>query len=444
MELRLFDSKPILVNSKIQLLLLLIVSSAALSRAEQTLTGHEPTGAITLRQALAYALQRNPELAAYSFEIRAAEARIVQARLRPNPDVTVTAEDILGEGNFRGIDQSQLTLQLSQIIELGGKRAARTGIATAVRQKSLAEYEVKRVEVLAGVTERFIEVVVHQQELALAREARALVEDSLGAARRRVEAGRGSPLEEQRVAVALARSKIEEEHLEHELLTDRRRLAAFWGSDAPTFKEARANLFIQPIAPSLDFLEARVANGPEVLRGITEKQLREAELKLALARRTPNLTLGGGVRYLATSEDRAFVLQFSLPLPLSDRNQGAIAEARALDNKAVIDRRATELRLRATLFGLYQELLHSIKELDVVRREILPGAQESLRLAREGFAEGKFSQLELIDAQRTLVELKKQNITAASNYHRYVLEIEKLLGAPLHSGEQPPSEASSK
>jgi cobalt-zinc-cadmium efflux system outer membrane protein len=223
-------------------------------------------------------------------------------------------------------------------------------------------------------------------------------------------------------------------------LTARRRLAASLGSDAPTFKEARANLFAQRAAPSIGALEARVANSPEILRWLSEKRLREAELKLALARRTPNLTLGGGVRYLANTEDRAHVLQFSLPLPFSDRNQGAIAEARALESKAVIDRRANELRLRATLFGLYQELLHSIKELEVIGREILPGAQESLRLAHEGFGEGKFSQLELIDAQRTLLEVKKQNIAAAGNYHRYVLEIEKLLGAPLHSAELAPSD----
>jgi cobalt-zinc-cadmium efflux system outer membrane protein len=437
-------SKPQILSMKLRKILQIILLPVAVFAApEEASRVVEPAGALTLQRALALALEQSPELAAFNLEIRAAEARVVQARLRPNPDLIVTGEDFLGQGDFQGVDQSQLTLQLSQIIELGGKRRARSGVAMAARERSLAEYEVKRVEVLAGVTERFIEVVAHQEELALAREARALAEDSLGAARKRVEAGRGSPLEEQRVAVALARAKIEEEHLEHELLTDRRRLAAFWGSDAPTFKEARANLFAHRTAPSLDFLEARVANGPEGLRWVSEKRLREAELKLALTRRTPNLTLGGGVRYLATSEDLAYVMQFSLPLPISDRNQGAIAEARALDSKAVIDRRANELRLRATLFGLYQEMLHSIKELEVIRREILPGAQESLRLARDGFAEGKFSQLELLDAQRTLVEVKKQNITAASNYHRYVLEIEKLLGAPLHSAE-PPSSPSSK
>ncbi len=47
----------------------------------------EPNGVITLRQALALALVHNPELRAFSWEVRASEARRLQASLLPNPEI---------------------------------------------------------------------------------------------------------------------------------------------------------------------------------------------------------------------------------------------------------------------------------------------------------------------------------------------------------------------
>ena len=126
-----------------------------------------------------------------------------------------------------------------------------------------------------------------------------------------------------------------------------------------------------------------------------------------------------------------FVFQFSLPLAFNDRQQGARAEARALREKAGAEQTGAELRLRTALFGISQELLHAATELDALEREMLPDAESVLQLAREGMERARFSQLELLDAQRTLLELRLQRIEAAVAYHQFVIEIEKLLGEPL-------------
>jgi len=130
-------------------------------------------------------------------------------------------------------------------------------------------------------------------------------------------------------------------------------------------------------------------------------------------------------------EHVGFVFQFSLPLPLSDRQQGARAEARALAEKNAVERDATELRLRTALFGIAQELIHADTELTALDRDMLPDAEAALTLAREGFERARFSQLELLDAQRTLLELRRERIAAAVACHQFVIEIEKLLGEPL-------------
>ena len=96
----------------------------------------DPRGAITLRKAVPLALMHNPELEAFSLERRVREARALQAGLLPNPDLEFMVEDALGSGGFSGFGGSQATLQLSQLVELGGKRAARLRVAesTWIRQ----------------------------------------------------------------------------------------------------------------------------------------------------------------------------------------------------------------------------------------------------------------------------------------------------------------------
>lgn len=94
------------------------------------------------------ALERNPELATYSWDIRAAEARIIQTRLRPNPKLSLQSENPIDSGDFANGDQAERTLQLSQLVELGGKRPARVGETEAGRTVAEFDYQVRRGEVL--------------------------------------------------------------------------------------------------------------------------------------------------------------------------------------------------------------------------------------------------------------------------------------------------------
>lgn len=393
---------------------------------------------LILREAAALALARNPSLLAYGYELQAADARKLQAVLRPNPELSIEVEDVLGSGNFSGVQSAQTTLQLSQLIELGGKRKARTQVANAMSAQKRSEADLARVEVLAAVAERFIHVVGDQHEVKLAREATRLAEEVLALAKRRVEAGRASPIEEKRARILLARARIAEEHDEHELLVARRQLAALWGATNAVFAKADADLFVRPVVPSFDELAARIARSPELARWQGEKAVRDAEIKLADSRRRPDVTAGAGVRQFSGPDDVGFVFQFSLPLPFSDRQQGTRAEARALRDKADVEMAGTELRLRTALYGIAQELLHAATELDTLDREILPDAESVLQLAREGVERAGFSQLELLDAQRTLLELRRERIQAAVTYHQFVVEIEKLLGEPLVSPADKP------
>ncbi len=395
----------------------------------------EPTGVLTLRDALALALSENPELAPFAWQERANEARILQAGRRLNPELSLQVEDVLGTGDFQGGREAQTTLQLSQVIELGNKRAARAELASQARGITKSEYELKRVEVLGDVAQRFIQVVANQEALALALTNRQLAADALRTVQERVTAGKGSALEESKAQVALARGELLVEGAQHELNAARKKLAASWRSTRPGFEKAEADLFAYTAVPPFEKFASHISTSPEIARWVSEKKLREAEVKLADARRIPNLTVGGGIRRLEGPGDEAFVFGVSMPLQLFDRNQGGRAEARALLGRTEAEQKAAEVRLGTVLLGLYEEMVHDAHIMEGVQKEILPKAENALAISREGFTQGRLSYLEVLDAQRTIFDVKQEYIQAATSYHQFLVELERLIGQPIEGGE---------
>ncbi|MBL9171339.1 MAG: TolC family protein [Verrucomicrobiales bacterium] len=412
-----------------------IPSAAAPKPPQSAAPVKEPTGALTLRDALALALTENPELAPFAWQARVNEARILQAGLRLNPELGLQVEDVLGTGDFSGGQEAQITLQLSQVIELGGKRAARTELASQARGVTRSAYELKRVEVLGEVAQRFIQVVANQHALDLALTNRQLAADALRTVRERVTAGKGSALEERKAQVALARGDVLVGSARYVLETSRKKLAASWRSKQPVFERAQADLFARKPVPAFEGLVERISSSPEITRWVSEKKLREAEIKLADARRVPNVTVGGGIRHLQGSDDQALVFGFSMPLQFFDRNQGGTAEARALLSRTEAEHKAAEIRLGTVLLGLYQEMAWAVQVMDGLQKEIVPKAEDALAISWEGFAQGRFSYLEVLDAQRTMFDIKLEYIQTATAYHQFIVELERLIGQPIEGGE---------
>jgi cobalt-zinc-cadmium efflux system outer membrane protein len=398
----------------------------------------EPTGPLTLSSACAAALTGSPALASFSWQLRASEARLLQAGLRPNPSLSLEVEDVVGTGDFRAGGEAQTTLQLSQVIELGGKRTARSDAATAARDVKIRDYEVRRVEVLADTAEKFIEVLALQHEVALTRESTTFAEAALSAVRRRVRAGKTSMLEEKKALVALARYRIDGEHARHELASARRRLAATWGSTTPAFTEADGDLFLLATLPSFEDVARLVSTSPEIARWVSAERLRATEIGLAEAHRIPNLTASGGLRRLEGPDAETLVFQLEMPLPIFDRNQGRVDEAQARQEQTLAEKRTVEIRLSTVLFSLYQELRHAKTAFQSLQDTILPEAKDALSLAQEGFGQGRFSYLELIDAQRTFAEVEGERIEVAAAYQQLLLGIERLIGQPLHDNSPYP------
>ena len=386
---------------------------------------------ISLNDALARALLQNPSLQAYAYESRVAEARILQAGIRPNPELSVGLEDFLGTGALAGVKSLQTTLQLSQVIDLGGSRARHVDVAQGERALADADYESKRVDVLAEVARRFIEAVADAERLATARRARELGEQTVAAVRQRVDAAVSSPLDLHKARTALARLQIDEEHAAHELAAHRLSLAAVLGETEPTFGPTQADLLRLPAVPEFVVLAARLEQSPALARFSVEARWREAQVRLAQSLRRSGLRVSGGLRRVENTDDFGLVAGLSIPLPVRDQQAGTIREARERQAQLAASTEALRLEMRATLFDVYQEMLHARTALTQLQQEVIPLAGETLALADQGYRAGRFSLLELLDAQKSLIELRGEVVAYAATFHLHVIEIERLLGAPL-------------
>jgi cobalt-zinc-cadmium efflux system outer membrane protein len=167
---------------------------------------------------------------------------------------------------------------------------------------------------------------------------------------------------------------------------------------------------------------------------------RQSAVTLEEANRVPDPTLGGGVRYFNESNNQAFLVDVSLPLPVFDRNQGNILEARYQLAKAEAERRAAAVSVRTALAETHAELATAFTEASTLRDEALPGAQSAFDATREGYRQGKFQFLEVLDAQRTLFEVRGQYIEALATYHQAAAALERLLGEPLSTLTHPSSQ----
>jgi len=432
--MRSFLSCPLRARAAFHAFLVTFLFAAPLRAAQVGLDAPqpvEPAGSLTLADAVRAALASNPDLAASRYDIKAADARVEQAGLRVNPEFSVDVENFAGTGETRGVDALETTLELSQVVELGGKRALRTSVAMSDRDALGVERQAQQLDVLAEVTRRFIDLVAAQDRVSLAASTREIAQRMADAIAARVAAARSPEAERSRARIALTRAIIEERQAQSELRSARLALAALWGSIDPAFTGAQADLFgLAPVEP-FERLVERLERNPDFLRFASTARLRDAELRLARAQARPNVTFAAGVRRLNASRDTALVAGFSMPLPAFDRNQGSIreAETRVAQNGAA--RHAAFIRARATVFGLYQELLASRDRVQTLRTDALELARQALEQTQSGYERGRFSYLELATAQQDVLEIRAAAIDAAADAHRALAEIERLTGEPL-------------
>lgn len=391
---------------------------------------------LSLRDAIVITLRGNPDLKTFAYALRVQDARIDAAKLRSLPEASLEIENVLGSGDLKGVDALEATFALSQVVELGGKRAQRISVSKSGRDLMGIEEQAAQLDVLAEVNRRFIQVAGDQHQLELTRQATEIARKTVEAVQRRVDAAKSPDAELYRASVELTRAEIELQHAEHTLLASRRKLAAMWGEPEAQFGPVQADIYALPAPVEFDSLVARLQNNPDFTRFASEARLRDAEIRLAETQRKPNLQFFVGVRRFQETRDQALVLGVSAPLFAGRQATPAIAEAKALREQVDAERDAAFVKARAQLFELYQELRHAIDEAEILQRDVLPQMEKALEQTEYAYERGRYSYLELMDGQRAYLDVQRMLIDAASNAQTLQSEIERLSGEPLAANNQ--------
>lgn len=376
-------------------------------------TAAQPADTLTLQEALQLSGAAgdgsgsdNARIVGPREDVAVAEALTRQAGFRPNPEVSLEVENIAGTGVFSGLQATDFTLAASLPIELGGKRRARVraaqaelavarlrgdltiaGLGLAVRERYVAAIAAQaRVELAQGIVERNIE---------LARIARVLV-----------EVGREPPLRSLRAQSELAEAQAELKAAQAEALATRFALGALWGQDAAPQVPTTFPAIEPPYSLLADY------RGIELRLAAAEREALQADVARERSLRVPDPTVSAGVRRFQESNDQAFLVGVSIPLPLRNKNQGAIAAAEARVRAATAREAIALADYRQEVAQARADYLGAEAKAKTLEAGSLPQAEEALRLAEVGYRNGKFPLMEVLAAAEARDEIRRSLIDA--------------------------------
>ena len=382
-----------------------------------------PAGSpLLLAGALSRVLQANPDLRTGALEIGALSGAVMQAGTTPNPELATLVEDAREPARTT-------TVQLNVPIELGGKRAARIQAAQLGQDAAGAELAVKRNAVLASARAAFYDLLAAQQRQQIASETLALADGALAAAAKRVLAGKNSPVDETRARIAASSVKVDLVQAGGELAAAKNRLAALWGGAGADIGHVEGRLDRLPAQPGLPQLMAQLNAAPAVQLAQIELARRQALSQVERAGRVPDLTVSIGAKREQQAGRNQAVFGLAIPLPLFDRNQGKLHEALQRSDKAQVELDGARARLASELAQAHDALAVAREQAHLLSDDILPAAQSAYEAARTGFEYGKFNFIDVIDAQRTLLQARTQHLRALADAHCAAAGIDSILGA---------------
>lgn len=450
---------------------------------------------LNLASALQKAAQHHPDLRNAQYELQARHGAMRQAGAVPNPVLSASMEDTRA-------DHRSSTLQLTQVLEAGGKRAARVALAGAQRDLAGAELAIRRAEVRANVILHFHELLLAQERERLARASLQLAQQALDAARQRVALGKISPIEASRAQVFESAVRQELAQAAQELRNARQQLLSNWGEVAevaaadfatadfatakgPTAAVEAAEISTAAVAkaeistadfpaagrvaadlapgantalrgpvtapahappatsgmlaegdpaslpplPDWSQLLALLPQSPYLLRARLQLEQQNRQVQVVRSNRTSDVSISLGVKRDAQLARNQAVLGIGFALPLFDRAEGQMQEALTRQEQARDEAATSEQRLRAELQQAWQSLALARQAANQSAQELLPAAESTLAATSKGFDYGKFSFLDVLEAQRTLLQAKSQILRNWHEAHRAATGLERLLGA---------------
>lgn len=406
------------------------LACAAVLLVSSWLTAVSHSQTLTLGGALHRALAASPRLTAAERDVGIARGQRIQAGALLNPELSYEQDNSFGSGIYRGTKSAETTLQISQLFELFGKREARIAAGQAGLEGAAIERQAVRLQILSETAIAFLSVLGLQRRIQILDEQVAAIDRLSPLLQRRVDAGASSPAETGRAKVASALVKADRERTKAVLSTARRELAVLMGDTSAKFAAVSGRLDTTGRPPSFQAVIAAIDANPQLVRWNAVYAQRNAELLLARLRPYPDVRLAAGWRHFNDRNDDAVRLSLSVPIPVFDQNQGNILSAQESLAKTRAEREANRNMLLIVAGRAYDSLQGSLRELAILREAAISKSRQASEAIFEGYGRGRFTLLEVLDAQASTAQALLREQEALQNFHVAVATIEGLVGNP--------------
>jgi len=382
---------------------------------------------LTLEGAVTTYVERNLELQADRYRLERTKADAISARLRPNPGLSITAENLKFTGPVAFGRLYEVGVAYSETIELGGKRKLREQVAAATISAAEARFadamrkgiaEVKRLYFQAVLARRDIQVAAENQQMF-----QQLVQLNL------VRFQQGAIPEADLIKVRLERIKFDSALKQAELGFKQAmfRLAERLEDDAVAKQDVAASLDLELFNPNLDLLlGTALRERPDVQAAEREVGATRERILLEEARAKPDISPFAGYKRVATDDTVMFGV--TIPLKVRDRNQAGIARAQADEKAAVALLEVAKSHTVEEVNAAYAAFQTAREQVQTFRDELLNQADESRAIALAAYQEGATPLLSVLEAQRTRAEVRQQYFRTLFDYQTSLSELELAVG----------------
>ena len=384
---------------------------------------------LTLDEAMALFLKQNLELIIASYGIDAAKGRQITARLFPNPTLSVNTFSAYTQGcNIAKC--GAVTPTLSQLFEVAGKRGYRTEAAALDTMSVEAKFEDTVRQLGFTLKETYFRVQRARGHLAVDQEVQAVLAKLLLGYIDQGKRG-GSDLDRVRLGLLAVNA-------DSEVLRDLQRIEEASGDlrmmlrVAPDVElELETDLSYRKVEPNFPTLvQYALESRPDIRAKRLTRDKRKTELQLAKAIRFPNVTTELG--YMTQGprgpdNQQQWALNFSVPLPVFNRNQGGIVEAEVAVKMIEADIEKTAIQIQNEVAVAYRKFLHGRKIIDAMNGAL---AQASMLFsaAQQAFAKNEIGILDLENTRRSFGDTKESHLEAIFGYQQNWLRLEWATG----------------
>lgn len=387
-----------------------------------------PRQTLTLDDAFARVADAHPDLRLFGARGDVLAAELDRAALRPALVGGATVENAFGSGDASGLGGAELTLTLASVLERGGKLDARRTLAQSRIDALAVERETRRLDLLAEVARRYLAIVAGHKQREIAQLDIAQRQRTVAGARQRLQAGASPESVVLTAQAALARAELDRARAEQRLGAARQHLAALWGERNPDFDVVAHDPLQLPAIDDFATMSELIGKTPELAQFADERRIREARLQLARSSETADLDWQVGVRRLQATDDVGLIGSVSMPLGTRSRAQPEIRMAEAELTSLEIEREAKGLALYSTLAEAHGRYRVAQVEVQQLQNDILPKLGRAEAAAERAYRAGAISYLEWAQLQSERTASRKQQLDAALDAQRALIEIQRLTG----------------